>query len=109
PDRPRDAPRRAGARRHVVVPPQARRRRRARRGRLAAPLGGLRAALRRRLGAAARRPDADAGRPPLAAPGSPGLDEDPRMRLGVVADVHANLPALEAALEALSGADALVC
>jgi diadenosine tetraphosphatase ApaH/serine/threonine PP2A family protein phosphatase len=31
------------------------------------------------------------------------------VRLGVVADVHANLPALEAALAALSGVDALVC
>ena len=31
------------------------------------------------------------------------------MQLGVVADVHANLPALETALEALAGADALVC
>ena len=31
------------------------------------------------------------------------------MKLGVLADVHANLPALEAALEAVAGADALVC
>src|SRR3954468_20473589 len=31
------------------------------------------------------------------------------MRLGVVADVHANVPALEAALEALDGVDVLVC
>ena len=30
-------------------------------------------------------------------------------RLGVVADVHANLPALEVALDALAGVDALVC
>lgn len=31
------------------------------------------------------------------------------MRLGVIADVHANLPALEAALEAVDDADVLVC
>src|SRR3954452_10894975 len=31
------------------------------------------------------------------------------MRLGLLADVHANLPALEAALDALDDADALVC
>jgi predicted phosphodiesterase len=31
------------------------------------------------------------------------------VKLGVVADVHANLPALETALEALAGADVLVC
>jgi predicted phosphodiesterase len=31
------------------------------------------------------------------------------VKLGVLADVHANVPALEAALEALSGVDALVC
>src|SRR4051794_15638391 len=31
------------------------------------------------------------------------------MRLGVIADVHANLPALEAALAALGAADVLVC
>ena len=31
------------------------------------------------------------------------------MKLGLLADVHANLPALEAALDALGDADALVC
>ena len=31
------------------------------------------------------------------------------MRLGLLADVHANLPALDAALGALADADALIC
>jgi predicted phosphodiesterase len=37
------------------------------------------------------------------------IREDRGVRIGVVSDVHANLPALEAALDALAGVDTLVC
>jgi putative phosphoesterase len=44
-------------------------------------------------------------------PAAAGADENPRMRIAVIGDVHANLPALRAVLDDVEriGADALYC